>query len=251
LNRHTNIVNFYGFFCAPPSRVGYICEFCSEGTITTFIKKINSQKQQKNLKKPKNLLYFGIDKKLNYLIQIAKGMRYLHQKGIIFRDLKPDNVLIGMNDTLKLTDFGISKTMNDQNKVNMTANAGTSMYMAPEGLSLIFIFFNFFLIHFNSWNLFYFYHFQVTQGLNYDQKIDVFSYGIVIFDILFETITPYGPNPPFGIDFMISQDPNYRPEIPLDLNSFISQYNFNLSSKINVCFISIFSIVSYIWSHNF
>ena len=62
-------------------------------------------------------------------------MRYLHQKGIIFRDLKPDNILIEMHDTLKLTDFGISKTIaGDQNKVNMTANAGTSMYMAPEGL---------------------------------------------------------------------------------------------------------------------
>ena len=82
---------------------------------------------------------FGIERKINYLIQIAKGMRYLHQKGIIFRDLKPDNILIGMHDTLKLTDFGISKTIvGDQNKVNMTANAGTSMYMAPEGSILFF-----------------------------------------------------------------------------------------------------------------
>ena len=137
--RHTNIVNFYGFFCAPPSSVGYICEFCSEGTITSFIKKLNVQSKNLLLKRndkksEKYDLSFGIEKKLNYLIQIAKGMRYLHQKGIIFRDLKPDNVLIGTHDTLKLTDFGISKTIGgDQNTVNMTANAGTSMYMAPEG----------------------------------------------------------------------------------------------------------------------
>ena len=132
-------MNFHGFFCAPPSRVGYICEYCSEGTLTTFLKKLNFQ--TKNiLKNPKTTnIEFGIEKKINYLIQIAKGMKYLHHKGIIFRDLKPDNVLIGMHDTLKITDFGVSKTINsEQNNVNMTANAGTSLYMAPEGLQSFF-----------------------------------------------------------------------------------------------------------------
>ena len=51
-------------------------------------------------------------------------MRYLHQKGVIFRDLKPENVLIGKGDMLKLTDFGVSKLVSDANKANMTKNAG-------------------------------------------------------------------------------------------------------------------------------
>jgi len=75
----------------------------------------------------------------------------------------------------------------------------------------------------------------VTQGLNYDQKIDVYSYGIVAYVILFETITPYGPNLPMGIDYLISKDPNYRPELPKDLNSFLS-VECNFSSKPQVLF---------------
>lgn len=181
-SRHANIVNFYGFFCAPPSRVGYICEFCSDGTLSTLIKMINSNKisAPKKANTPKVIKErqdIDTPKKINFLIQIAKGMRYLHQKGIIFRDLKPENILIGMNDTLKLTDFGISKTINLNSNNKMTMKAGTSLYMAPE----------------------------VVEGKSdYDQKVDVFSFGILAFDLIFETVDPYGQNPPFGIDFKIA-----------------------------------------------
>ena len=74
----------------------------------------------------------------------------------------------------------------------------------------------------------------MTQGLNYDQKIDVYSYGIVAHVILFETITPYGPNLPMGIDYLISKDPNYRPELPKDLNSYLSvECNFSSKPKVH------------------
>ena len=71
------------------------------------------------------------------------------------------------------------------------------------------------------------------MGKNYDQKVDVFSFGILTYDIIFETTEPYGPNPPFGIDFKISQDPNCRPEIPKDLISYLrEQCNFISKPKV-------------------
>ena len=131
--RHTNIVTFYGLFFAPPSRVGYVCEFCKQGSVFNFLKNLISSSTNHFDKKGQDV--FDSRKKLDWLIQIAKGMRYLHQKGVIFRDLKPENVLIGNNGVLKITDFGISKIKDDnkQSMVNMTRAAGTSIYMAPEG----------------------------------------------------------------------------------------------------------------------
>ena len=79
----------------------------------------------------------------------------------------------------------------------------------------------------------------VTLGLNYDQRIDVFSFGIVLYDILFETVNPYGENPAFSIDLMVSQDPNCRPEIPKDMNKFIIQ-NSSFATGPNVRFIFYF-----------
>ena len=42
--RHPNIVNFFGLFFQPPSRVGYVCEFCKDGTIYSFLKSFANQK---------------------------------------------------------------------------------------------------------------------------------------------------------------------------------------------------------------
>ena len=51
--------------------------------------------------------------------------------GIIHRDIKPENLLIGADDTLKVSDFGISEIMEDGSDILQT-NAGTKAYLAPE-----------------------------------------------------------------------------------------------------------------------
>lgn len=87
---HSSIVSFFGMFFAPPKRVGYVTEFCTHGNLYSII----------GQKTP-------LKKKVQYLIQIAKGMRYLHEKGVIFRDLKCQNVLLDENWNVKLTGFYI------------------------------------------------------------------------------------------------------------------------------------------------
>ena len=58
----------------------------------------------------KILLNSEIDKKilLKYLIQIANGIKHLHEHEIIHRDLKPDNIFVTEDDILKIGDFGLS-----------------------------------------------------------------------------------------------------------------------------------------------
>ena len=72
-------------------------------------------------------------KKYIILLGIALGMKYLHYKGIIHRDIKPGNVLLDENFHPKICDFGCSKSSTDAifNLV-LPDQEGTPIYMAPE-----------------------------------------------------------------------------------------------------------------------
>ena len=66
-----------------------------------------------------------------YICQIVVAIEYLHSKNVLYRDLKPDNILIGQNGNVKLTDFGLSK-MNVDNHYNSNSFCGTHAYLPPE-----------------------------------------------------------------------------------------------------------------------
>ena len=87
-------------------------------------------------------------------------MEYLHFKKIIHRDLKPENILITKELNSKITDFGLSKKLGDENSNTKTMKIGTSLYMAPE----------------------------VVLSNNYSFKCDIFSYSIIIFQLLTEKL---------------------------------------------------------------
>ena len=60
--------------------------------------------------------------------QIVQGMRYLHSKGVIHRDLKPDNLLLTSSGEIRVCDFGLARV---QASGSMSVNKGTPAYMAP------------------------------------------------------------------------------------------------------------------------
>jgi len=90
-------------------------EFCSGGELFNLL-----------LKKKK----FTEEQTRFYAAQIVLALEYLHEKDIIYRDLKPENVLIDNFGYIRITDFGLSKrgaTGEDAHSV-----CGTPEYLAPE-----------------------------------------------------------------------------------------------------------------------
>ena len=76
-----------------------------------------------------------------YAAEIALALEHVHAHDVIFRDLKPENVMIGVDGHLKLTDFGLSKHLGDvdadgekQKKRGTATICGTPEYIAPEVL---------------------------------------------------------------------------------------------------------------------
>lgn len=78
---------------------------------------------KKNKRFPENVVKF-------YAIQIILGIEYLHNKGIIHRDLKLENILIDEDGYLKIIDFGLAKIL--KNEEETMTFCGTPEYLAPE-----------------------------------------------------------------------------------------------------------------------
>ena len=70
---------------------------------------------------------------MELLIGILLGLQYIHQNGIIHRDLKPQNILMDDAGTPKISDFGISKTLENSKQYSKSI-VGSYVYMSPEAL---------------------------------------------------------------------------------------------------------------------
>ena len=134
-----------------PFLVGLVFCFQTEQRINFVMPFIPGGELFQHLKKVK---HFSEQKVKFYAAQIAIAIQYLHDMGIVYRDLKPENVLIDEKGYLRLTDFGLAKKLKDGEKTN--SFCGTPEYLAPE----------------------------IINGKGYDKNIDWWAFGILIYEMI-------------------------------------------------------------------
>ena len=132
----------------------------------------------------------------NIITQILAGLQHAHEHGIIHRDIKPHNILLGKDGRAKVTDFGIAVGMSD---VTLTYNTssrimGSVHYISPE---------------------------QV-QGLPVTEKSDIYSVGVVFYEMLTGRL-PYVGETPISIAMQHVQGElilphQINPEIPMGVS---------------------------------
>ena len=93
---------------------------------------------------------------LEIALQVARGLAFAHEHGLVHRDVKPQNVILNGDGRAKVTDFGIARSRDIQGVTQTGMVLGTSNYVAPEQ----------------------------AQGGNVDRATDVYSLGVVLFELL-------------------------------------------------------------------
>jgi serine/threonine protein kinase len=143
---HANVVHLHGISCSPEKELYIITELLHHGSIRDVLDAKGS-----------NLTW---DIRAKLLIDAAKGMNYLHSRGVIHRDLKPRNLLVSKDWVCKVADFGASTVLAPVEKT-MTFT-GTPAYMAPEVLS----------------------------DSRYSEKADVYAFGVILMEV-YTGVVPY------------------------------------------------------------
>ncbi|KAJ2967229.1 hypothetical protein NQ176_g9764 [Zarea fungicola] len=117
---HDNIVKYIGFVKSTDC-LNIILEYCENGSLHSICKSYG--------KFPENLV--GV-----YMTQVLKGLQYLHDQGVIHRDIKGANILTTKDGTVKLADFGVSTSTLAGGQDKEAQVVGTPYWMAPEIIQL-------------------------------------------------------------------------------------------------------------------
>jgi len=92
---------------------------------------------------------------LEIAVQIAEGLAAAHEKGIIHRDIKPDNIMVRKDGIVQIMDFGLARLRGATRLTKDPGTAGTAGYMSPEQ----------------------------AQGYDVDNRSDIFSLGVVLYEL--------------------------------------------------------------------
>ncbi|KAL2686990.1 hypothetical protein Neosp_004539 [[Neocosmospora] mangrovei] len=117
---HDNIVKYIGYVKSVDA-LNIILEYCENGSLHSICKAYG--------KFPENLV--GV-----YMTQVLQGLQYLHDQGVIHRDIKGANILTTKDGTVKLADFGVSTSTLAGGQDKEAQVVGTPYWMAPEIIQL-------------------------------------------------------------------------------------------------------------------
>jgi len=132
---------------------------------------------------------------LKWMDQICDGLHFAHEHGVIHRDIKPDNLILLKNGTIKVTDFGIARLeQSEMVKTKDQTFMGTIYYCSPE---------------------------QLKEFKNIDRRTDIFSMGVVFYQLLTGRLPFHEESIAETIDRIIHGEPEpprkFIPGIPVSV----------------------------------
>lgn len=128
-------------------------------------------------------LDFDLNRLLNIFTQVGDALSYAHARGVIHRDVKPENIIVGMFGEVTLIDWGAAKVWgmsNDGDEDSRGQRGGTPLYMSPE---------------------------QVLGNMVIDERTDVFSLGVVLYEMLAQREPFRGRDVSETFDNIVSRQP--------------------------------------------
>ncbi|MBF8296511.1 MAG: hypothetical protein HW389_3056 [Bacteroidetes bacterium] len=121
---------------------------------------------------------------IEWLSQIAQGLKVAHEKNIIHRDIKPHNIMVTPSNQVKIMDFGLAKLMSGASMTKTGTSLGTLSYMSPEQ----------------------------AQGTAADHRSDIWSLGVVFYEML-TTELPFKAEHTAGLTYLIMNENPPAPSV--------------------------------------
>ncbi|KAE8627195.1 hypothetical protein XENTR_v10006903 [Xenopus tropicalis] len=139
--KHPNIVTFFSSI-EERNKLYIVMEYCDGGDL---MKRVNKQRG----------VLFEEDQILSWFVQISLGLKHIHDRKVLHRDIKAQNIFLSNNGTLaKLGDFGIARMLNNTMELARTC-VGTPYYLSPE----------------------------ICENKPYNNKTDIWSLGCVLYEL--------------------------------------------------------------------
>ena len=128
---------------------------------------------------------------LYFTVQILKGLQHAHDKGIVHRDIKPQNIMVLSDGTIKVTDFGIARFARSEQRTITDKAIGSVHYISPEQ----------------------------ARGDATDEKADIYSVGVMLYEMLTGQL-PFEADSAVSVAIMQLQR---EPKMPRDINGSIPE----------------------------
>ena len=141
----------------------------------------------------------NLEEAIDIAVQVSQGMEKVHQKNMLHRDIKPGNIFITEEGVAKLLDFGLAKLAGQAELTRTGTTLGTVAYMSPEQ----------------------------AGGKEVDSRGDIWSLGVVLYEMLSGTLPFRGENEFVIINSILTQDPepveNHRNDAPVDITTILER----------------------------
>jgi serine/threonine protein kinase/Flp pilus assembly protein TadD len=141
----------------------------------------------------------SIGEVLDIALQVSDGLAAAHQAGIVHRDIKPQNVLMGKDGRVRICDFGLAKAKRDATLTQAGSTLGTIAYMSPEQ----------------------------AEGKEADHRSDIFSFGVVLYEMITNQLPFKGEHDAAVMHSIVNDTPEplarYKADVPEGLQRIVDK----------------------------